>query len=1355
MFNILHEWLTCKLGTHYCQNLNFNNIGERFKDGFLFALLFQKYQVIPEKYVHVFKKTNNYDICLSNMKNINLWLQFMEIIIEDRAICEISHGQSLAVTQLLYKLYFKLEMSKECQIINTIDVEKNQKLNNNIIVNLCKSNGSFLSHQKEIKNKERLNAIHEKCCHVSKLFLNSNSISYTAIDVLKSINCINTCKGNGLKILEHNMNSIYDLFIMSLNKKKNEFLEKSTEKSKEILCRSTLLNILNIAEENNIITDNNFTVAKLDDENFIQNIDLVSQEDIKNESSTISSLKIKESIITQGLEEFKNEDFVKQDVFNEYLQHTGSWSSEYLNVDSFKFKQNILSMIIKEVLNFEYGISEIKFIKINNTNVAGVVDVIQNTKVIKLMKDNLRNKGILGFTAEDALSACLNAYNEEMKISMNKSILYQVVEEYENPSENASITTENSKGKKLENYSDYNRSEVKKRTENDSINSLSDTITSESNGSAESIYTTNKKLINKLIQTPENIPEPDYNNPVLSSMANLGKIIDEKQKKNHDLQIGDQINCIGEYIKLNQGINGWILLQFPVQPLQMALLEFMLTGKMPYFGKEIIEKSKKKSSIVPEYQDSEDMYTVTNTYLTNCIKIINHIDEMYSEKLNDFLQFYNQQNSIQIQISNLDNIIKEPKKAADILVGLILNEENVKTPSIFFKPINIFNNYDDDSIKSENYEKQISTPVSITSGDKTETIKPYEIANKFQILSTDLGRHEGNLTNYTFTALYLCDIWKTMEHNYTHKIKELLNNKDNFFNEVRISKELSITSIYQTIKSQNSSIMNLINKYENKIQNLSTDNHGNLKQYISELQTNLWDEVDNELEQVTQFINDTIYEQWVLKNNTLISTYSQLLETEMKRTITTLNFLNRYYVDNNETKTDEFEFYTVIINNNDDIDKFQIHCLETISKFQKYVNDNYEVVDGIDKGSWTVSVQTETNRLINQIYRLKASLLLDIKYFKDLTNIDHHLEKIHTIYQFKINDVNKLCEILECVEKNTDVRIEHISGQFFINKLSVFVIICRQVFHSKNKFNMAQLRPIVNKLLDYAPTFKIEINNFIDTLNKLCEIYHIYPKKWPIDNQFYNHFYKELFGSNITTIDWRDFVVQCMELPYPTIEQLLFYRKLFQDYDIGNETITIESYEATKLWFENNTNQHNDAKWLLYDMYQVQDGLNYSVMLLAFCRDEKPYIGLGKSLSLVFGWNPLDLKIQHTIQSYDEESENHIEYVNTVNNEIYPSESSYEEFIFDQDIMTWFLLKIFKLYMDSKDHIIGNINIPKIVKSIFLNNQTQQVMPTVIDLLKNSMMDNLYSTVYKFQAKELSEIAKNVALKYYDLSSLI
>lgn len=474
MFNILQKWLTCKLGIHNCSDLNFNNVGKKFKDGFLFALLFQKYKVLPEKYVHVFKKTNHYDACLRNIKSINLWLQFMEIIIEDSDIYEIADGQSLAVSKLLYQLYFKLEMSKDYQTLNNISIEENQKLNNNGIVNLCKSNGSFLlSQQRGIKDKEMTHSNNQTFFHISKLFYNLDGIPYTAIDVLKSTNA---CKGNTLNMIQYNMNCFYDSFMMRLNNNKffkNELIEKSSE----ILCRSTLLNSINKKRENNTTTDDKiFTVAQLDNfENANQNINFVSQDDLKNESTTVNSLNIEEPVITQSLDEFKNTHFVKQDIFNEYLEHTGSWSSEYLNVDSFELKQNILSMIIKEVLNFEYGISEIKSIKIKNTNVAGVIDVINSTRVIKLIKDNLRNKGILGFTVDDAISACYNAYTEEMKISVNKCKLYQSqsVEEYENSQEKSveksvekseeksveksNITTDNSRSKILENNSDFNK----------------------------------------------------------------------------------------------------------------------------------------------------------------------------------------------------------------------------------------------------------------------------------------------------------------------------------------------------------------------------------------------------------------------------------------------------------------------------------------------------------------------------------------------------------------------------------------------------------------------------------------------------------------------------------------------------------------------------------------------------------------------------------------------------------------------------------------------------------------------------------------------------------------------------------
>lgn len=414
MFDVIQKWLMNKLGINNCLNLNFNNLGERFKDGVLFARLLQKYKVIPDCYVHIYKKTNFYAICLNNMKNINVWLQFLDISVEDRVIHEIACGQSLPVSNLLYLLYFKLEMLKH-QILNNIDLAENDQLDNIMGTNHCKGNS--------LKNI------------VPKLFCCLEGIQYTAIDILKLTKNTNVSKGNVTDFIQHNMNCFYDLFMHNLSSKyfKNEFIEKSNK-----LCKSIMFNILNTKEENNDTTNNNktqyiniinnlslqsgteinkteLTVAEIDSDQIIRSIFYTSQDDLKNVSST-SSL---------------DERFIRQNIFNEYLQHTGEWSSEYLNIDTHKSEQNILSKIVKEVLSFEYGTSEIKCIEIKKTHIAGVIDKIPNVKALQLIIDSLESNEILSFTADDALFACLNAYKEEMKISLNEGRLYQVLDEDE------------------------------------------------------------------------------------------------------------------------------------------------------------------------------------------------------------------------------------------------------------------------------------------------------------------------------------------------------------------------------------------------------------------------------------------------------------------------------------------------------------------------------------------------------------------------------------------------------------------------------------------------------------------------------------------------------------------------------------------------------------------------------------------------------------------------------------------------------------------------------------------------------------------------------------------------------------
>lgn len=476
MFEILQKWLISKLGINNCSNLNFNNIGEKFKDGVLLAHLLKKYQVIPDCYANVLRKTNFYAACLGNIKTLDTWLRFLDIIIEDYDICEIACGQSLAVIKLLYQLYFRFEISKQHKILYNNNINENELNNNNVFNIICKRNSfkSILPSQEIRKHQEKLPNANYETFNVLDLLYSSEGVLYTAVDVLKLTKSINANEGNTLNFIQHNMHWFNDLFIKNLYTQllDNDIAEKSY--GNRGICRSAVINILNTKKKDCVKMDQfkhkgttnqinnsnsktstskyNHSAAESDNKyQIIKDINHVSdhllyvlQEDSRNENLSICMMEEEGSTITKSSTENEQTNIGKQNVFNEYVHHSGLWSSEYLNVKSHKCKQNILSMIVKEVLNFEYGKNKIKPIKIEKTTVAGVIDGLHSIKVIQLIKDNLENNGILNFTPNDAVSACLEAYKEEIKISQNKGRFYEVVDDYEYQFSNGELMETNS-----------------------------------------------------------------------------------------------------------------------------------------------------------------------------------------------------------------------------------------------------------------------------------------------------------------------------------------------------------------------------------------------------------------------------------------------------------------------------------------------------------------------------------------------------------------------------------------------------------------------------------------------------------------------------------------------------------------------------------------------------------------------------------------------------------------------------------------------------------------------------------------------------------------------------------------------
>lgn len=114
---------------------------------------------------------------------------------------------------------------------------------------------------------------------------------------------------------------------------------------------------------------------------------------------------------------------------------------------------------------------------------------------------------------------------------------------------------------------------------------------------------------------------------------------------------------------------------------------------------------------------------------------------------------------------------------------------------------------------------------------------------------------------------------------------------------------------------------------------------------------------------------------------------------------------------------------------------------------------------------------------------------------------------------------------------------------------------------------------------------------------------------------------KQLFG-NTEFIDWKDFIIYHLCVKFPTEQELLQARSAYLQHD-PDSTELIKDYQFynIKLWFEEPA-----IKNLLFKMYKInEDTINYTAMLLAFCKDEDVVLGVAKALELSLGkyvcWN--------------------------------------------------------------------------------------------------------------------------------------
>lgn len=119
---------------------------------------------------------------------------------------------------------------------------------------------------------------------------------------------------------------------------------------------------------------------------------------------------------------------------------------------------------------------------------------------------------------------------------------------------------------------------------------------------------------------------------------------------------------------------------------------------------------------------------------------------------------------------------------------------------------------------------------------------------------------------------------------------------------------------------------------------------------------------------------------------------------------------------------------------------------------------------------------------------------------------------------------------------------------------------------------------------------------------------------------------RELY-CNDDYIDWKDFIIWNLLIPYPTEFEILDTRQQFRNMDPDKlEFVNQQQFSAVNFWFEDEYKDEASIlrmtmfKELLCRMFQTDsDKINYSALLLYFCKDEEALQGVIKALEVATG----------------------------------------------------------------------------------------------------------------------------------------
>nr|XP_026495789.1 sperm flagellar protein 2-like [Vanessa tameamea] len=321
------------------------------------------------------------------------------------------------------------------------------------------------------------------------------------------------------------------------------------------------------------------------------------------------------------------------------------------------------------------------------------------------------------------------------------------------------------------------------------------------------------------------------------------------------------------------------------------------------------------------------------------------------------------------------------------------------------------------------------------------------------------------------------------------------------------------------------------------------------------------------------------------------------------------------------------------------------NSVESLNEEEIYKNNALKCIE-----EWIMGINGEMFRVSLRLLALQYKCYKDIKLFNDnicktFTDIQND---INNYYLNEIKSVDRLCKYLQLAVEGGKRIPESLALeedmfiidanllQFSASKTEVDTAVTKE-FVADMQFKICHLARLRSQFKIVAPTglilqqaFIYLLQDFIFFGREICDG-PMFPEVWKrIDPDLIPKLVFSLFGE-ATYIDWRDFLIFCLNLPFPTVDELLLHRKHFRCNDLeSSELIERNTFIEEQLWFEkdyNSEDKHdlirkNLIKHFLFELFETADNvMNYSAFLLAVCKNVDPIEGFVMALSMAIGKN--------------------------------------------------------------------------------------------------------------------------------------